>query len=67
MIRARHAPRADSCCTSADVLTPTERVASRRDHSERVLDMVPRGTSHTLRWGDCPRIRAVLESIRGKS
>jgi hypothetical protein len=66
MIRARHAPRADSCCTSAEILTPPERVASRRDHSEHVLDMVPRGTS-ALRWGDCPRIRVVLESIRGKS
>jgi hypothetical protein len=46
------------------VLTPPERAAERpaAGHVPHETRQLPR-----LRWGDCPRIRAVLESIRGKS
>lgn len=66
MIRANKAPRPDSACHSADVLTPTERAAER----------LPKGFAtpsqlvfrdHDMRWGDDPKIRAVLMKLKGKT
>lgn len=65
MIRANKAPRPDSACHSADVLTPTERAAER----------LPKGFTppqrlvyrdRDMRWGDDPEIRKQLEKLRGK-
>lgn len=67
MIRARKNPRSDSCCISADVLTPTERAASR-------LPTLPAVPAHRqgirweagMRWGDVPEIRAILSLLMSK-
>jgi len=65
MIRAKKAPRADSACHSADVLTPTERAA----------EQLPKGFTppthlvyrdRDMCWGDDPEIRKQLEKLRGK-
>ena len=68
MIRARHAPRPDAACHSADVLSPPERALARRDHCADVSHMVPRETkpAHVLQWGDVPRIAKILQSLRSK-
>lgn len=65
MIRAKHAPRPDAACHSADVLTPTEHAAEK----------LPKGFTppqqlvfrdHACKWGDDPQIRSQLEKLRGK-
>lgn len=64
MIRPRRQPRPDSCCTSADVLTPTERAADRvpRDFAKPAA-LVYRDGGKT--WADDPDIRAILTMLRG--
>ncbi len=62
-IRPRRSPRPDSACTSADILTPTERAAS-------VHQIMPTEiTRHKSElgdktWGDHPEIRAMLLMLR---
>lgn len=62
MIRARRVPRPDSCCTSADVMTPTERVVDRPREFAKRAALVYRDGSKT--WGDDPEIRAILLTLR---
>ena len=64
MIRAHRAPRPDSACHSADVLTPTERAADRV--LLRVAATTPPKPATGLKWADDPDIRTILQSLRGK-
>jgi len=64
MIRPRNAPRPDSCCGSADVLTGPERACQ--------LPKLPDVPKHRqgiewhcgLRWGDVESIACVLRALR---
>ena len=64
MIRAHRAPRPDSACHSADVLTPTERAADRVPL--RVAATTPPKAATGLKWADDPDIRTILTMLRGK-
>jgi hypothetical protein len=64
LIRAGKAPRPDSACTSADVLTPTERAAER----------LPRGFAKpaqltfregSRKWAEVPHIANELLKLKG--
>lgn len=63
MVRARNAIRADAACHSADVLTPTERAASRRDFPVSPLPSLPY-VAPPMKWKDVPHLRAALLFIR---
>ena len=64
MIRPGRQPRPDSCCTSSDILTPTERAADRVPL--RVAATTPPKPATGLKWADDPDIRTILQSLRGK-
>jgi len=64
MIRPGRQPRPDSCCTSSDILTPTERGADRVPL--RVAATTPPKAVTGLKWADDPEIRTILQSLRGK-
>lgn len=57
----RNAPRPDSACHSADVMTAPERAAERRP-AETPRQRPQRHPG--LRWGDVEAISAILLSIR---
>jgi len=63
MIRAHGERRTDADCTSADVLTPPERAAARRDRHEPAQQ--PARAARTI-WADVAYIRAVLERWRSQ-
>ena len=73
MIRANRKPRPDTCCTSADVLTPPERHCEARNRGmtpnakgfAKPQQFVYRNERKT--WGDDPAIRQTLESLMGKA
>jgi hypothetical protein len=61
MIRAKRTPRPDTCCSSADVVTPTERAAERPEGFTQPRAMVYRDGGK--KWGDVPKIRELLMSL----
>ena len=63
MIRPGRQPRPDSCCTSSDILTPTERAADRVPL--RVAATTPPKPATGLKWADAPHIADILKSCRG--
>ena len=58
-IRSRHAINPQHACHSADVLTGPERATQR---AERTVEVKVRA----MTWGDHPRLRKLLESLRTK-
>ena len=64
MIRPGRTPNPSHACHSADVLTPTERAASRRDHVRDVTKLIPE--PRCLTWAQVPHIAKVLQSLRSK-
>lgn len=66
-VRMRNAINPQHACHSADVLTPTERAVSRVIYQPPCrVKFIGAPCRVGTTWGDVPRIRNLLDQLRGK-